>query len=62
MRCPAALRVNMQLYFSFMTPDGGHDMWFATISRNEDSDSDAVHWAEGGANRGSIQNCNAEGG
>ena len=42
--------------------DAGHDMWSRSISRNKDSDSDTLHGAEGRANRGNIQNCNAEGG
>jgi hypothetical protein len=61
MRCPAALRINMQLRFSFMTPMLA-TMWSRSISRNVDSDSDTLHWAEKATNGGSIQNCNAEGG
>jgi hypothetical protein len=61
MRCPAVLRINMQLYFSFMTPMLA-TMWSQAISRNVDSDTDTLHWAEGAANGGRIQNCDAEGG
>jgi hypothetical protein len=51
----------MQLRFSFMTPMLA-TMWSRSISRNVDSDSDTLHWAEKATNDGSIQNCNAEGG
>jgi hypothetical protein len=51
----------MQLYFSFMTPMLA-TMWSQSISRNVDSDSDTLHWAERRANDGSIQNYDAEGG
>jgi hypothetical protein len=61
MRCPAALRINMQLYFSFMTPMLA-TMWSQSISRSDGSDNDTLHWAEQRANGGRIQNYNAEGG
>jgi hypothetical protein len=61
MRCPAGLRINMQLYFSFMTPALA-TMWSQAISRNEDSDTDTLRWAEGWANGSAIQNYDAEGG
>jgi len=61
MRCPAALRINMQLCFSFMTPMLA-TMWSQSISRNVDSDSDTLRWAERGANDRRIQNYDAEGG
>jgi hypothetical protein len=39
-----------------------HDMWSRSISRNTDSDSDSLHWADSRANGDSVQNCDAEGG
>jgi hypothetical protein len=51
----------MQLYFSFMTPVLA-TMWSQAISRNSDSDTSTLHWAEGRANGDGIQNCDAEGG
>ena len=51
----------MQLCFSFMTPMLA-TMWSQSISRNVDSDSDTLRWAERGANDRRIQNYDAEGG
>jgi hypothetical protein len=51
----------MQLYFSFMTPALA-TMWSQAISRNKDSDTDTLRWAEGWANGSAIQNYDAEGG
>jgi len=42
--------------------DAGHDMWSRSISRNTDSDSNSLPWAEARANGGRIQNWDAEGG
>lgn len=61
MRCPAGLRINMQLHFSFMTPMLA-TMWSQAISRNVDSNTGTLHWAEAATNGGGIQNCDAEGG
>lgn len=51
----------MQLHFSFMTPMLA-TMWSQAISRNVDSDTGTLHWAEAATNGGGIQNCDAEGG